>query len=216
MTGLEGNSHERQQTRTAAIVVAAIAMACAMPTAAQDNTEGVTPSHVFQTASDLAAEIEILREAIGVTVYPVEAEAQEDRSAVHGYAKSLEVRAKVIAAQRRLGMTPGKVGQIPIKQIKPKDVLTSVRSTLAEVRRIKTQLVIEEEIIPSPLVGAKTPSSVYQLMGDVSFLLDGLVGHPIDPSDVHTHLLELHDETELIAAKLKVALDIENASHQGT
>ena len=209
MSKREPNPRQKERARMTKIVVATIAMACAMASAAQEGAEGVTPSHVFQATSDLAAEIEILREAIGVTVYPVEAEPQQDRAPVHVYAKSLEVRAKVIAAQDRLGMTPGRVGQIPIKKIKPKDVLTSVQATLAEVGRIKAQLVIEEEITPTPFVGAKTPSSVYQLMGDVSFLLDGMVGHPVDANDVHTHLVQLHDETELIAAKLKVALDLE-------
>ena len=46
---------------------------------AQETSE-ITPSHVYQATSDLISEIEILRDAMGVTVYPVEAEAQEDRA----------------------------------------------------------------------------------------------------------------------------------------
>ena len=177
--------------------------------AAQETPNKVTPSHVYQATSDLMAEIEILREAMGVTVYPVEAEPQEDRAPVHVYAKSLEVREKIIAAQKRMGMSSAKVGQIPVKAIVPKDVYKSVQTNLAEVRRIKTQLVIEDEIQPTPLVGGKTPTLVYEQMGNASFLLDGLVGHPTDPNDVHTHLMYLHDELELVAAKLKVALGLE-------
>ena len=170
--------------------------------------DDITPSHVYQATSDLISEIEILREAMGVTVYPVEAELQEDRAPVHVYSKSLEVMEKIAAAQRRLGIEPARVGQIPVKDIKPGDVFKSVQNSLAEVRRMKEQLVIEDEIRPAPLDGGKTPTFVYQHLGDASFLLDGLVGHPTDPNDVYNHVIYLHDEMELIAAKLKVALEL--------
>ena len=177
--------------------------------AAQQVGSEITPSHVFQATSDLISEIEILREAMGVTVYPIEAEPQEDRAPIHVYAKSLEVLEKISAAQKRLGMAPAKIGQIPVRQIAPKDVYGSVQNCIAEVRRMKQQLVIEDAIEPTPFHGGKTPSSVYQVMGDASFLLDGLVGHPTDPNDVHTHIVYIHDEMELIAAKLKVALELD-------
>jgi hypothetical protein len=175
---------------------------------AQETNE-VTPSHVYQATSDLISEIEILRDAMGVTVYPVEAEIPEDRAPVHVYAKSLEVLEKISASQRRLGMAPARIEQIPVKEIKPKDVYGSVQNCLVELRRIKEQLVIEDAISPAPFEGGKTPSFVYKHLGDASFLLDGLVGHPIDPNDVHTHVVYLHDEMELIAAKLKVALELD-------
>ena len=183
--------------------------------AVAQETNAITPSHVYQATSDLISEIEILRDAMGVTVYPVEAEPQDDRAPIHVYAKSLEVLEKISASQKRLGMTPAPIGQIPVKTIVPKDVYRSVQNSIAEVRRIKDQLVIEDPIDPSPFVGGKTPSLVYQAMGDASFLLDGLVGHPTDPNDVHTHLVYLHDEMELIAAKLKVALELEPPAVNG-
>ena len=99
--------------------------------------DDVTPSHVYQATSDLISEIEILREAMGVSVYPIEAELQEDRAPVHVYSKSLEVMEKISAAQRRLGIDPAKVGQIPVKSIMPGDVYKSVQTSLAEVRENK-------------------------------------------------------------------------------
>ena len=174
--------------------------------AAQEN---ITPSHVYQITSDLISEIDILRDAMGVTIYPVEAEPAEDRSPIHTYAKSLEVLEKISAAQKRMGMKPAKIAQIPVKEIAPKDVYKSVQNCIAEVRRMKEQLVIEEAIRPAPLDGGMTASAVYEHLGDASYLLDGLVGHPTDPNDVHTHMVYLHDEMELIAAKMKVALELD-------
>ena len=180
--------------------------------AAQD---AITPSHVYQATSDLIAEIDILRDAMGVTVYPVEAEPAEDRAPIHVYAKSLEVLEKISAAQKRMGMKPAPIAQIPVKDITAKDVHASVQNNLAEVRRMKAQLVIDDEIVPAPLEGGKTASAVYEHLGDASFLMDGLVGHPVDPNDVHTHMVYLHDEMELVAAKLKVALELEPPAVNG-
>ena len=115
---------------------------------AEEGQNNVTPSHVFRATKDLIAEIEVLRKELGVYDYPVEAELQEDRALVHVYAKTLEVLSKVSRVQRRFGVTPAEVGQIPIKEIVPGDVLRSVNGILDEVRRIKTQMVIETEIEP--------------------------------------------------------------------
>ena len=174
--------------------------------AAQNQT---SPSHVYQLVSDLQSEIEILREAMGVTDYPLEAEPVEDRSPIHVYAKTLELRRKISAAQKRLGMAPAKVGLIPVKTIRPKDVHGSVQAAVAEIRRTKEQLVIEDQIEPTPFEGGKTPSLVYQHVADASFMLDGLVGHPTDISDVYRNLISLQGELELVATKLKVALELD-------
>ena len=189
------------------IAFAVIAMLAVSTTAGAQSQ--ITPSRVYQATQDLISEIDILRDEMGILDFPPEAEPQEDRAPVHVYAKSLEVATKVARAQRRLGIAPGKVGQIPVKEIAPKDVLGSVETITHEVRRIKDQLVIETEIIPAPFEGGKTPSVVYQALGNASFLLDGLVGRPMSPSDVFTNVEHIQDEMELIAAKLKVSLELE-------
>ena len=175
----------------------------------------VTPSHVYQATLNLIAEIELLREAMGIVDYPSEAEAQEDRAPIHVYAKALEVMGKVSRVQKRLGMIPVIVGQIPVKEVIPKDVLECVHHLMEEVRRVKRQLVIEDEIEPASFSGGKTPSLVYKNLGDASFLLDGLVGRPMSPSDVYTNVLHIHDEMELIAAKLRVALVLDSPPVEG-
>ena len=175
--------------------------------AAQDSE--ISPSHVYQAVSDLQSEIEIVREAMGITDYPLEAEPAEDRSPIHALARVLELRRKVAAAQKRLGMAPSKESEIPLKEIRSKDVYGGVQQAMADVRRIKEQLVIEEEIEPAPFEGGKTPSHVYQHVGDASFMMDGLVGRAIDVSDVYQNLANLFVDMELVATKLKVALDLD-------
>ena len=182
---------------------------------AGDDNGDITPSHVFQATQDLIAEIEVLREAMGISDYPNEAEPQEGRAPVHVYAKTLEVMRKVARIQSKFGITPAEVGQIPVKAIVTKDVFSNVQAIVGELRRVKSQLVIEDEIQPAPLVGGKTPTFVYKNLGDASFLLDGLVGRPLTPNDVYGNVLRIHDEMELIAAKLGAELELDPPAVNG-
>lgn len=177
--------------------------------AEQGANENATPSHVFQAVQDLIAETEILREELGVFDYPPEAELQQERAPVHVYAKTLELVSKVRGIQSRLGVPEAEVGQIPFKNITPADVLANVQLLLAELRKVKSQMVIEREIQPAALVGGKTPSLVYQSLANASFLLDGLRGRPLTPDDVYLNCARVLDELELIAAKLRVPIELE-------
>ena len=168
---------------------------------------GVTPSHVHQATLDLIAEIEILRRATGVADDPREAEAGEEQSATHAYAKSLEIMEKTARFQKRLGMIPVDVQRMPAGHIAQKDVSRNVRAIIEELRRVKRQLVIEDEIEPAPFAGGKAPSLVYRNLRDASLLLDGLVGRPTNSNDVYANVLRIHDEMELIAVSLKVQIE---------
>ena len=95
--------------------------------------------------------------------------------------KTLEVLQKVARVQSKFGIAPAEVGHIPVKAIAAKDVFGNVQVIIGELREVKSQLAIEEEIQPAPLVGGKTPSLIYKNLGDASFLLDGLVGRPLTP-----------------------------------
>ena len=176
----------------------------------------VTPSHVFQATRDLIAEIDILRNELGVYDYPVEAEMQEGRASVHVYAKTLEVLWKVSRVQSRLGLTPVEVGQIPVREIDQRDVLRSVLGIIDELRRIKTQMVVQTTIEPADFVGGKTQSIVYKSLADASFLLDGLHGRPLTPTDIYSSAESILDEMELIAAKLRVPLRLEPPMVEGS
>lgn len=184
--------------------------------AATTDLQGATPSHVFQAVQDLIAEIGILRDELGVYDYPPEAELQEDRAPIHAYVKTLEVLTKVVAIQRRFGVPTPSVGQIPYKIVEPGDVLANVALIVDEVRKIKAQMVIERQIEPTPFVGGKTPSLVYKSLADASLLLDGLRGRPLTPDDVFRNASYVLDEMELIAAKLRLPMQLEMPVIEGT
>ena len=167
----------------------------------------ITPSDVYRATLDMIAEIEILRKATGVAGDTREMELREDQAPIYAYAKSLEVMEKTARVQRRLGMIPVDVGSIPVKRITADDVHRSVRDVIGELRRIKRQLVVGDRIQPAPFAGGKTSSLVYKNLGDASYLLDGLVGRPTTPNDVHMHVLRVQDEMKSIATTMEAPLD---------
>ena len=175
----------------------------------EQETEGreITPSDVYRATLDMIAEIEILRKAAGIAGDTREMELREDQAPIYAYAKSLEVMEKTARVQRRLGMIPVDAGSIPVKRITADDVHRSVRDIIGELRRIKRQLVVKDRIQPASFAGGKTSSLVYKNLGDASYLLDGLVGRPTTPNDVHMHVLRVQDELKSIAAAMETSLD---------
>ncbi len=178
-------------------------------TTRESEREGATPSEVSRAVQDLIAEVSILRDELGVSDYPPQAELQEERTPIHVYAKTLEVLSKVIRTQRRFGVPEAQTRQIPFKEVNSGDVLANVEYITDEIRKIKTQMVIEREIEPAVLVGGMSPSFVYKNLADASFLLDGLRGRPLTPDDVYGNCTSILDEMELIATRLDVSLDPE-------
>jgi hypothetical protein len=176
--------------------------------------ETITPSHVYQKVENIILEIDILRETIGVEGIPTEPEPQSDKTPIHVYSKGLEVLEKVARVQRKLGMVPVEVGEIPLKQIKPADVFQLVEVILTELRSIKKQLLITEKSEPTELVGGKTPSQVYEELWVASYMLDGLI-EPIQPNEVYRNIQYLDDELRLIAAKLNATLDLDPPKIKG-
>ena len=175
----------------------------------RESHEGATPGDVSRAVQDLLAEIAILRDELGVTDYPPQAELQDERSPVHVYAKTLEVLSKVVRAQRRFGVPEAESRQIPFKEVDSGDVLANVEYITAEIRKIKTQMLINREIEPTALVGVLSFSFVYKNLADASFLLDGLGGRSLTPNDVYRNCAQIREEIELIARELGVSLDPE-------
>ena len=171
--------------------------------------QNVTSSHVYRAVQDLVAEIQLLRDELGVYDYPPEAELQEDRMPVHVYAKTLEVLSKVVRIQRRFGVPSEPVGQIPYEQVDSGDVLRNIQRIIDQLRGLKEQMAIQRDIEPAPFQGGKTASLVYQSLANASFQLDGLRGRPLTPDDVFLNASYVLEEMELIAAKLGVGLDLE-------
>jgi len=168
----------------------------------------ITPSHVYQVTEQIIEEVDILRDAIGVMDIPVYPEPQNSRTPVHSYAKALEVMEKISRAERKLGMAPVEVEQLPIKVIIPEDVLNFTKSILVEIQKIKDQLAIEDVADEPRFVGGKTSNDVYESLWVASYLLDGIVGSPLTPNDVYRTLDYVIEDLNLISTKMKLPLEL--------
>ena len=160
-------------------------------------------------------EVEVLRAELGVEDVPPEAESQPDRRPAHLYVKSLEVMAKVVAVQRRFGVPAGSFREMPMTEPSPADVLASVTDILDGIGAIKTQMVIETEVDQTAVSGLPTLAGAYKNLADASILLDGLVGRPLNRSDVFGTTLTIAEDLSLIGTKLQVVLDAEPSAGGG-
>jgi hypothetical protein len=157
----------------------------------------------------LLAEVEVLRAEFAISHFPPRAEIIEGRAPVHVYAKSLEVLAKVIQVQRRLGLPSARIGYLPAKIVDAADVLDHIEYVLRELRSIKTQMGIDGRIESAPLSSGRTSSMNYRNLANASLLLDGLIGRTLTPADVYRNALSVFDELQLVAAMLGVSLSFE-------
>ena len=180
-----------------------------------DSAE-VTISDVYRATLDLIGELDILRDVQGIAdERPAEPPLQPDQHPIHAFVKSLALMDKTARVQRRLGMIPVEVRSVPVGPIAPHDVLRSVGAVLEELRRIKRQLVVTEEIEPALFAGGKTPSLVYQRLSHASLLLDALVGRPPTSNEFYMYVSELHDQMEPLGAKLGAVLEREPPAVEG-
>ena len=176
----------------------------------------VTHSHVYQATLDLLAEIDILRDAQGIIDgRPPPSPPQPNQRPIHVFVKSLAVMEKTARLQRRLGMIPVEVEPVQLGNVAPFDVLRSVDAIIEELRRVKRQLVIMDEIDPAPFAGGKTASLVYQRLGYASVLLDALVGRPPTSNELYDYVLLVQDRMEAIGARFGAVLERDHPVIEG-
>ena len=170
----------------------------------------VTFGDVHRATRVMLAEIERLREATGVAGPPPEPDpAREGLAPVDVYAKTFEVWDKTARAQRRLGMIPAEAAPASFSGAAPATLHRAVGAIVAELRRIRRQLVVEPGARPAapPDDGAATPAALYHELAHASLLLDALVGRPVTLNDVRTRILGVHDALRAIASALGVSLE---------
>ena len=171
------------------------------------STYEIIPSNVFRYTAIIIEEINILKRALTIEVEAYEPDYSAGKSPIHVYSKGLEVLEKVARTQQKLGITPiTTVGEIPLKTVKPADVFKLAKIILAELRRIKQSLMLNEKVNNVALVMGKTPSDVYHNFWTASYLLDLLNKQAISTNDLHRNVLYIQTEIQLIGAKLKTPL----------
>ena len=173
--------------------------------AAPARREGAQPAHAYRAARDLAAELHILREALGAGDPPPGAPLLADRAPVHAYVKTLEIWAKVNEVQRRRDLPAGGSTPIPSREVDAADILLNLEHILREVGTIKTGLGIERAIVPAPLEPAVTHSALHKALADASLALDGLHGGAPAPGELYRHVAAALGEAAPIGEALGVA-----------
>ena len=173
------------------------------------TSRDATPNHLFRAVQDFIAEVNLLREELGVYDFPREGEPQENRAPVHLYAKTLELGHKVRRIQQRFGVAGAPVARMPATEIALDHVLDSMGLLLVELHKVKSRMEIDRNIEPVAPGFGKTPAMVYKGLSDASFLLDGILGLSTTTNDVYRNATVVLAELELVARFLGVDLDLE-------
>lgn len=181
----------------------------AVPPAAQESAMvgpgGLTPSDVYQHGRRVMSEIELIRRAEGVSEEPRDPGTQVNKLPIHAYQKAVELMDKVGRYQDSLGLAPMEVANLPFAQLTPQVVFDAVDAVLENLREIKAELGIEEEIDEPPFEEGKTPTDVYELLWRASYMLDGLT-EAIQPSDVYARQQQAVNDLLTVSEELDTDL----------
>lgn len=160
-----------------------------------------TPAHAYQEASYLFQDIEGVRQNQGITQAPKKAGVQIAKTPLHVYSKGLEVFEKVSRYQGILGLRQATVPSLPSANVTPANVLQLMASIRSEVSKIKSHLGVASRVTDVDIDPSTTPSDVYELTWDTSFLMDGLIP-PINPSFVFNNTIRITEALMVLSRKL--------------
>lgn len=175
--------------------------------------EQLTPSHVYQHAERLIAEIELIRRFEGVTEPARDPGTQINKLPIHVVQKAVELMDKVRRYQQSLGMDPLTIDPLPFERMTPLIAFEAVNSVLSNIREVKGRLGIGEAIEPVPFRSGKTPTEVYELLWRASYLLDGVV-EETTPSEVLAKERQAYRDLLLISEALDSAPPEESRTYE--
>jgi len=164
-----------------------------------------TPSHVYQLTEQIVREIQLIRDFREVREKGREPGLQFNKLPLHVFAKSLEIKSKLLRIEQELGLSTNPVDFVPVKKISAADVYQSMLEIVQELHQLKEHWKIQRKIEAPIFVAGKNPSDVYENAWRASYLLDGLVG-AITPSDVFRNALYVQQDLKQINQVMKVSI----------
>ncbi len=143
----------------------------------------ITPSEVYQKVQYIIADIEAIRAKKGVDKPARVAGVQIAKTPLHVYTKGLELYEKLYRYQASNNNTISQPPPMPVKKTTPAEVFALMQSIHTHTQAIKEQLGVTSPAQYVDLVPGKTPSDVYEIVWQASYLMDGLTD-AIDPKFV--------------------------------
>lgn len=169
------------------------------PTQSKAN---VTPSHVYQKASELENELIQFYKSEFLDLPNEISGKKYKRLPRHVMQHARVVFDKIQMLRFINGLTKSKLGSPPVREIEPKEVIAMVEQTLAAARDLRPIYGIEQTAIAPAMEEGKTPTDVYGKLARVSQLVDGLGVPPTLPNDVFRTARALVGDIEAVAIAL--------------
>jgi hypothetical protein len=167
------------------IVLAIGSTVLAAPVAAQD----VEYSDVYMTVTELADEVELIREIMG---RPFDDSARLPVAGISATELYFQGEILLVGANRLASELAGTElvypPPVPVGAITPADTLRLVDAALVDVRRVRDALAITEPVVREDRDTPITPTGVFSVVLDVNRQLNLLLDDELASRDVHQRL----------------------------
>ena len=163
----------------------AVLFFCALGVSAGAAEEEVTPAHVFQAVSQVAADLELIRDVMGKPVLEAPPWIVDDAEPRHVLyqVQALHRKAARLAAQLDVETVP--LPPVPTGEIVPANVLAFVRSSYAQLNLVRGELGIVYSSDLPPFSATQQPRDVLREVVQASRQLNLMLDQPILPADVY-------------------------------
>ncbi|CAK0777243.1 conserved hypothetical protein [Gammaproteobacteria bacterium] len=184
---------------SAAIFGGALLITVGAITSVPVGAEEITPSHTFQAADNINAELAAMHEANSSQPVADEgAPALTPRYPRHVFQKTREVLIKIELLRSLNGLSENPVPVFPVAEITPANVKKMLDTAYQDLTELRSIFKVTKTIAPAPLIPGKTPTDVYGNLQKASNSLDGLGIPKTVPNDVYRLGLMIVDDLEKI------------------
>ena len=165
-------------------------------------SQKVTPTHVYQVATDVFNEVALFHKANhSKAMVDKEAPALTPRAPRHVIQKAREIMVKTQTLRWINNLPQNSVPPVPARNITPGDVIKMLKDVKAAMADLRPKFGIVQKLKPSPMPSKKSPTDVYALLTKISEQVDGLGIPPSLPNDVYQLALTIIGDIKLIRKK---------------
>ncbi|CAK0748589.1 conserved hypothetical protein [Gammaproteobacteria bacterium] len=163
------------------------------------GADEITPSHTFQAADNINAELAAIHEANSSQPVTDEgAPVLTQRYPRHVFQKAREVLIKTELLRSLNGLSENSVPVFPVTEITPANVKKMLDTVYQDLIELRPVFKVTKTIAPAPLIPGKVPTDVYGNLQKASNSLDGLGIPKTVPNDVYRLGLMIIDDLEKI------------------
>ena len=175
------------QRKVACLAVTMLSCIAAMPGAAQEE---VSNSDIYVTVTELGDEVELIREAMG---RPFDDSPRLPVSGVNLFELYAQIETLLLRSNRLANELADAelmaLPPLPASNVSAVDVLALAEAALGEIRRVRAELGVTEEVVREERGTPIAPTGVFSVVLDTNRQINLLLDRSVSSADVHERLV---------------------------